>query len=177
MRKNVSLRAPRAGRAGFTVVELLLAVTIMAFLMAALAFAMQGVLQAYNVNTEVAEVNQAARVILNRMMMEVRTANEVSNTATYLSILPPTNAQNITEIQYEFLNGALVRRQRVGATLSSIDLIPASDSVKVTAFAISRTKSVDGTYTLSLTADLGLKVGANAIEVNASACPRRNMTY
>jgi prepilin-type N-terminal cleavage/methylation domain-containing protein len=167
-------------RAGFSLPEMMAAVVIVAILMAALAVAVQGTMHAYSQNAEIAQVNQASRVVLNRMMAELRTAKETSGAGTFLSILPADNADGTTEIQYELVNGALVRRQIGGAAANVVNLIDASEQVKVTTFNVSRNVATDGggaTYTASVTVTLGIQVANNSMQTTASAALRKNMTY
>ncbi len=170
----------RRGRGGFSVLEMLAAVAIVAMLMAALAVAVQGTMHAYSENAEISQANQASRVVLNRMMSELRTAKEASGAGAFLSILPANNAQGATEIQYELVNGALVRRQIGGAEASVVDLIAADEAVKVTGFEVSRATGTDtlgAVYTKSMTVTLTLHAGNNPMQTTASAALRKNMTY
>ncbi len=170
----------RRMRCGFTVPEMLIALVIVALLLAALALAIQGVMQSYNENSKIAEVTQAARVVLNRMIREVRTADAVDSTSQRISIIPPANGEQVTQIVYELVDGELVCTRTVAGTPEGHVLLASGDSVQVDSFNVSRQTAVDGeglTYTESLTAVLGLRVGSNAFRVTATACPRRNMLF
>jgi prepilin-type N-terminal cleavage/methylation domain-containing protein len=177
---DVAVLMKQRRNSGFTLPELLAAVMIVAMLMASLALALQGVLHAYTEDSKIAQATQATRVVLNRMMAEVRTAKETSSSATFLSILPHDNVQGTTEIQYEMVNGALVRRQIGGTAASTVDLIAANELVRVTSFNVTRTAGVDShgvACTKSVTVDLGIQVDNNSMQTTASAALRKNMTY
>jgi type II secretory pathway pseudopilin PulG len=176
--RTLRSRLRPGGAAAFTVVELLIAVAIMAMLLAAVAVAMQGVLQCYGENGKIADVTQAARVVLHRMTMEIRTANEASTSSTRISIIPADPA--VSEIVYELINGTLYRRQTVSGVTSSSELISAGGQVQVTSLNLSKVNGVDGhgvSYTKSVTVKLTLRVDNSTLPVTASASLRRNMDY
>jgi len=167
-------------RAGVSLVEMMLALAVMAALLAAVAVAMQGVFQAYNENQKIAEVTQVARAVLHRMMKEVRTADGVDSASQRISIIPPANGAGVTAIEYELVSGTLYYRQTVGGVETSEPLIAADGDVQVTAFNVSRQTDLDGegvSYTKTLTAELALTVGENPFQVTASVCPRRNISF
>jgi len=172
--------AVRPQAAGFTVMEMLMALVILAMLMAAVALATHAAFQSCTENAEIAEVTQAARVVLHRIVSEIRTADAVLGESGRIRIIPPENDEGITEIRYE-LNGPALYCHRVinGQTTSAV-LVPADGGVRVEGFSISREVGVDDeglTYTKSLTAQLGLRAGDNVFQVSASACPRRNLGF
>lgn len=181
---------PRAGRhrtpgaAGFSVPEMLIALAILAMLLAAIALATHGMMQSYTENVKIAEVTQAARVVLHRIIGQVRSAEAVDSAAQRISIIPPDNDEGISLIVYELVAGELRCSRTINGSPETHVLIPSDGSVQVEDFSISRETetAVDGegltyTYTRSLTAILGLRVGDNALEITASACPRRNLEY
>jgi hypothetical protein len=153
---------------------------IIAALLTAVAVATHAVLLNYAENTEIAEVVQAARVVLYRMMSEVRTAEAIDSDYQRLSIIPPANGDGITQVEYELADGVLYYRRTVSGSTSSYTLISSSDAVQVDTFTVSRETAVDGegmTYTRSVTARLAMRSGNNVFPVTASACPRRNLPY
>ncbi len=165
---------------GFTIVELLVAVAIMAALLASVAVAMHACLVSQRQNVQIAGTVQAARVVLHRMMSEVRTAEAVDSGSQRVSIIPPANAENVTEIEYELTGGTLYLRRTVGGVQMSQALIAYGEDVQVEQFTVSRETDQDDqgvTYTKSLTVDLTLRSGSNRFLVVASACPRRNQPY
>lgn len=187
--QNTTIRQARAlqarrrlapAAAGLTVLEMMIALALIGMLLAAVAVAMQAVSLGYAENRKIAEVTQTARVVLHRMMKEVRTAEAVASSAASVSIIPPDNAEGIEMLEYELLDGTLYYHRSVNGVESSVALIAADGDVQVTRFEISRQTAVDDDqveYTQTLTVRLGLKVGANAFEVTSSVCPRRNISF
>lgn len=167
-------------RRGFTIVEMLMALAILAMLLSAVALAMHASLHNYGENTKIAELTQAARVVLNRMMSEIRTAEAVDSASQRVTIVPPTNPAGLTEIEYELDDGVLYCRRIVNSVETSYVLIASGGDVNVTGFTVVRETGLDGEeveYTKSVTTQLDLQSGDNTFSVTASACPRRNMQY
>jgi len=167
-------------RPGVTLPELLISLALLAMLLLAVAVAMQGVCVGYAENRRIAEVTQTARVVLHRMMKEVRTAEAIDSAPQRISIIPPDNEDGLTAIEYQLVDGTLYYRQTVNGTESSHPIISSAGEVQIDDFQVSRETAIDGeglTYTKTLTAKLSLKVGANPFRVTASACLRRNLTY
>ena len=165
---------------GFTIVEMLISLAITALLMAAVAGAVQAVLMSYTENMSIAEVAQASRVVLYRMMSEARTADAISIGSHRLTIIPPANEQGIDQIEYELSGGVLSYRTTVDGNTTSQAVVSAGQSVEIVAFTVTRQTAVDGegvTYTVSVTAQLTLQCGKETMPITASACPRRNLTF
>jgi len=184
MRTTAESLAPRARRSkrphrAFTLVETLIVLVLMALLLSAVGAATHGVLTSYVENAKIAEVTQAARVILQRMMKEVRTADAVTATAHHVLIVPPDNPEQVTQIEYELDGGTFFRRQTVAGVVEPVALVTSGEDLQVLEFAVSRVTAMDGAveYTVSLTARLSLKIGSNPFIVTASVCPRRNLTF
>jgi len=170
----------RRSRRGLTLTEVLIALAILAVLLAAVAGAVQAVLTSYTENARIAEITQTARVVLNRMMREVRTADALDSGPQRLTLIPPTNEEGITQIEYELVDGALhYRRTTTGGTDDRL-LIASDESVRIDGFDVVRQVALDGegiAYTRCVTATLTLHSGSNGFRVSASVCPRRNLTY
>ena len=165
---------------GFTIIEMLVAVAIVAMLLATVAVALHGSLVSYRENEKIAETVQVARVVLNRLVSEVRTADAVDTDAQRVTIIPPVNAEHVTEMEYELNGGVLYYRRVVMGTQESQAFISSDENVQVEAFSVTRETDVDGegvTYTTALTVQLILRSGANSFPLTASACPRRNLEY
>lgn len=163
----------------FTLVEVLLATALTAVLMAAAAVAVHGSLQGYGENEDIADMTQAARSVLARMMREVRTADEVDATATSLSILPPDDGSGATLIQYDWDNGELVYSRTVSGVTTSETILGANNAVSAPSFAVSRQTGVadEVVYTKTVTATITFSAGGRALAVTASADVRRNQEY
>lgn len=170
--------SPKNG--GFTIVEMLLAVCILAVLMASVAVAFHGSLVNYRENEKIARTIHIARVVLDRLMAEVRTADGIDSDSQRVTIVPPVNPEQITQIEYELSGGVLHYRRIIMGSEESQPFISSDDDVQVESFTVSRQTAVDGegaTYTTSLTVQLVLRSGANRFPLTASACPRRNQQY
>ena len=170
--------SPKNG--GFTIVEMLLAVCILAVLMASVAVAFHGSLVNYRENEKIARTIHIARVVLDRLMAEVRTADGIDSDSQRVTIVPPVNPEQITQIEYELSGAVLYYRRIIMGSEESQPFISSDDDVQVESFTVSRQTAVDGegaTYTTSLTVQLVLRSGANRFPLTASACPRRNQQY
>jgi type II secretory pathway pseudopilin PulG len=181
-----TLRISGAGRTGrmaegFTIVELLLAMGILAVLLIAVATATQGSMQSYNENTQITQINQAVAVLLQRMTAEVRNCTSATTTAHSLSIMITPDAAGKTEIQYELLNGDLHRRDIYPAHTDDQVVLPAAGPLRATVFDISRVDQTDPvthlTYCQSLTVKMTLKEGVNSASATASVCPRKSLPW
>ncbi|MCD4699172.1 MAG: type II secretion system GspH family protein [Phycisphaerae bacterium] len=171
-------------RRGFTIVEMLMALAILAVLLSAVAVAMHASMHNYGENTEIAELTQTARVVLNRMTSEIRTADAVDSASQRVTIIPPQpDPGNLTEIEYELDSGVLYCRRTVSETQTSEPLIASDEDVQITGFIITRETGitiideVEVEYTKSVTVQMDLQSGGNIFSVTCSACPRRNMEY
>lgn len=164
----------------FTVMEALLALTILGLLLAAVAMSMQAGMKNYGENEKIAQLIQTSQVVLNRMMSEIRTAQAVDTDTQRISIIPPENDDGLTNIEYELVDGVLYYRQTINGEQTSQALISSDDVAKVVSFTVSRETAIgedDLIYTRSVTAALELQAGDNQFTITASACPRRNMDY
>jgi len=171
-------RPRRLGR-GMTVVELLIALALLASLGAAVATATQAFLQAHSENLKLADLAQRGRVILNRLSAETRTATAVSIASNRLTIVPAPNAEGLTQIEYELDQGTLYYRRTVSGTETSYPLVEPTGEVRVGSFQVSWVTATDGEgvqYTRSVTVKLTLTdaAGRNSIPTTVTASLRRN---
>jgi len=161
----------------FTLVEVLLTLAILAMLLASVAIAVHASLQSYTVNESIASVTQASRVILSRMMGEIRTAGDVDSTDTLLTITPPDDGSGLQQIQYEYTGGKLHYRRTVNGIQSDHVLLgDGADGIVISAFSIVPEDSDEG-VPLSRKVRLVLKRGGANFAVTASAAIRRNREY
>lgn len=162
---------------GFTLVEALLALTLLAMLLASVAVAIHASLQSYTANERIASVTQASRVILSRMMSEVRAADDVDSSGTQLTIWPPADGSGLQKIQYEYIDGKLHYRRTVNGVQSD-DILTGdgADEIAISTFSIVREDSSKG-VPLSVKVRLVLDRGPASFAVTASAAIRRNQQY
>ncbi len=168
--------SPKKNR-GFTLVEALLSLALLATLLASVAVAVHASLQSYTANDRIASITQASRVILSRMMSEVRSAANVNSSATQLTITPPDDGSGLQQIQYEYTGGQLHYRRTVNGVQSDHVLLgDGADGIVISAFSIVREDSNEG-IPLSVKARLVLTKGTASFGVTASAAIRRNQEY
>jgi len=163
-------------RNGFTLLEAILSLAILALLLSASAVAMHASLQSYHENDRIAAASQTARSVLSRMMTDIRTASAVSYAGTCLTITSPGGET----IQYELLNGDFYYRRTAPGTPVSYVLIGASEQVRPTVFAVVLERPLDPNgqpYTKSATAKLTLAYDGKTLPLTASSSVRRNQQY
>ncbi len=159
---------------GFTVAELLISVSLMAVLLAAMATAFEGAMSSYDENIKLSALAQASRSIMERMTREIRQADDVEYSTGQLNIFPAPSAGGPDEIRYVLENGSFIYRTIDGGTSSSYMLLAADDEVTVQQFSI-ETEEVDSRATL-VKVTLDFLAGGESLSVTASACPRRNQS-
>lgn len=167
----------------FSLVEVLLSLTLTAMLMASIAVAMDASFNSYDQNGRMADCTQTARAILGRMSNDIRTAEAVTTGAGTISIIPPQpNAQGLTLIQYVYANNALTMNRTVNGVVTVCPLLDQTGDVQITGFTITSTQGLDSevppeTCTRSVTAHLTMTDGNQQFAVTASASPRRNQSF
>lgn len=168
--------SPKNNR-GFTLAEVLLSLAMLAMLLASVAVAIHASLQSYTANDRIASVTQTSRVILSRMMAEVRSADDVDSSDTQLTIWPPVDGSGLQQIQYEYTGGELHYRRTVNGVQSD-DILTGdgADEIVIRAFSIVREESGEG-VPLSVKVRLVLERGTASFAVTASAAIRRNQQY
>jgi len=170
----------RTRKHGFTIIEMLMALGILAMLLAAVAVAMHASMTSYRENEDLAAITQTARSTLYRMSREIRTAEAINISSTSLTIIPPNDGSGTTEYHYEFADGELTYRVTQSGTPTTYTLIASTDDVQVTGLTVTRQMGLDWEgldCTKSVTVQLSLSVEGKPFNVTTSASPRRNQTY
>lgn len=172
----------------FTLLEVMLAVSILAILLASVGLATHGAINSYNENVRIAQVTQAARAVLTRMAQEIRTADSVENiTSSRVAIFPPAGG-SANQIFYELSGGTFYRKATPAGspaitepTYEDADVLLASDGVvTVTGFALTKRSGLDWqqvTCTKSMKVAIQLQVAGKGFSVTTTVCPRRNQLY
>ncbi len=163
----------------FTLIELLLALSLLSTLMVAVGVAVDASLYSYAENEKIADFNQVARVILTRMSHEIRTAAAVDSTDSEITIIPPGGG-DVTQIQYAFEGGTLYYRRTTGSGMTESVLVAGDENVHLTTFYVIRETGLDWqglSCTKSLTIRMGFTSGGETFWITASASPRRNQLY
>ncbi|MFW6065955.1 MAG: hypothetical protein ACOC9S_03970, partial [Planctomycetota bacterium] len=134
---------PRRTASAFSLVELLLAIALVALLLLSVGAALQASFNSYRENDKIAAVTQAARSALGRMTLEIRNAEALNTDSTSVTILPPTGGDWPDQIQYELSEGTLYYRQTTDGTQSEHVLLGGSEGVSITSFELDHQMGVD----------------------------------
>jgi len=162
----------RSDRRGLTLMEMLLALTIMAMLMTAIGAAVDGSLGSYSENEKITSATQLGRMILSRMLREVRTCVDLDSTSQMLDITPPPGGgADPTRILYEVDNGVLWRRETVQGNETSQELLGGQDGTTVETFTVLREDDGFG-QPVSATVRLVLGVNGRTFAMTSSAAIR-----
>ena len=164
----------------FTVVEILVALSISAVLLTAIAVAMHAALYSYEQNEESAAATHTARTILDRMSRDIRTAQAVDYSAGVITIIPPDDGSGISEVEYEQVGSELIYRVTKDGTQSSHELISSADEFSVGSFTISEQTGQDWQgydCIKSLSLELEVDIGGKSFTFAATASPRRNRVF
>ena len=158
---------------GFTLMEMMMAITIMALLMIAVGTAVDGSLGSYSENEKITSSTQLGRMILGRMLREVRTCADLDSTSMMLDITPPPSADSTdpTRIVYEVVDGVLWRRQTVQGMQTSQQLLGGTDGTSVQTFMVLREDDVAG-EPVSVTIRLIVGVNDRTFALTSSAAIR-----
>lgn len=168
---------------GFTLAEMLLALLILSGLLTAVGVAMHASMVNSAENADIAAATQAARVVVNRIARELRTAAAVDPYAgsAVVKIVPPADS-DFLEVRYEYNSStqSLLYKTVTGAGTQTQTLLGGDDGVKVLSFYAlyeigPNWEGVD--CTKSVTIRLSFEVGGQTLSVTASAAPRRNQLY
>lgn len=97
----------RAGRLGFTIIEMLMSLMLVSMLLTTIALAMRASMDTYEANRNLSAVNQASRSLAMRIQREVRQAEAVDFTVgiNKLVITPPPNMSGLQQITYQYTGG------------------------------------------------------------------------
>jgi len=170
----------KTDESAFTLVEVMIALVVVALLLGALGAAVHATLYNYRQNEQIATVMQTGRSILDRMSREVRTAQAVDYADGNLTIIPPDDGSGITEIQYQQVGSELIYRLTKDGTQSSHTLIAGTDEVALSNFVITQQIGKDWQgfdCVKAITLELGLTIGGKQYGMTATARPRRNQIF
>lgn len=171
----------RARRHGLSIVEMLIALALVAALLTAVGAALHASIQSYSENDELAAVTQSARSIMNRMAKEIRSSEDVSSTSTSLTILPAADGSGVQEIKYELAGGKLNYHVKTAGTWATHVLLgDTDDRVRVTAFSVNRVMGTDATgqaCTKTASVKLTFAIDNQSFTLTASGSPRRNQLF
>lgn len=169
-------------RNGFTLIELMIAMAMATVLLGALAFGMQSSFKTYSENDRVAQSTQAARVVLWRLISEVRTAQSITTNGNSIRIVPPQpDPGNVTAIEYSFTGGSLLYTQTVGATpLPPNTLMGATEEIHVNSFLVAAEtgEDADGNPAIvNVIITLLITDGVETYPHTVTVAPRRSQLF
>lgn len=164
----------------FTLVEVLLAITLVALLLLSVGVALQASFDSYQENDRLAAATQTARSALGRMSREIRNAEAIDTDTARITILPPSSGDWPQQIEYELSSGTLYYRRTVSGTENEYVLLGSDEQVSVDSFEVASEAGEDaeGTpCTKTVTIRIVLNVDGQTYPVSASVSPRRNQTF
>jgi prepilin-type N-terminal cleavage/methylation domain-containing protein len=173
-------RRARAKAAGFTLVEGLMSLAILAVLLAALGTAVYASMESFRENERVATSSQTVRGVLQRMMREVRTAAALDANSGSITIIPPDDGSGLQRIQYQYDPAAKVLNYRKTIGGQTYSYVACGEGGTLTQFSVSTQTGMDWqglTCIKGVRVTLGLKLGPETFTVTSSASPRRNQTF
>jgi len=167
---------------GFTLIELVISVALLAILFTSVGAAVSASLHCATENTDLAALTQSARSVLNRMARDIRTAAAVDAEYDTITIIPPAGSEaELIQYHYDAEQGVLYYRPTIGGETNSYALMGGSGAeVQPVScyFSYQLGQDYQGTEcTKSVTVSLEIQAGANRRTVTASASPRRNQIY
>lgn len=180
MKHEQTIKRPSKAAQGFTLVEVLLAVSLSAMIMLALGAMLDVTLNTDTFNRQTGSVSQIGRLIGERMSYDIRHANDTAVLTNGIRITPNIGGP-FTQIEYQLTNnGDLEYRTQGGPGGSqTYTLLGVNDQVICTAFNVSITEqdvTDTGTFVTTLaTVRITLQNGDVTHTVVASGSPRVNL--
>jgi len=155
----------------FTLIEVLLAMTIISIIMVAMAAAIQGGLNSYQYNSSSSNVNQMARALMSRMTGQIRTAMDVQlmGGQNGVSITVPVPYSTDTEVVSYYLSGGQFICETDGTPIVVLD---SDDEIRVQDFEVLLLKDSDTGNTLQATLSIVLYMDGNVRTIKSSSTLR-----
>ncbi len=172
-KQNMDCRVRAASiRCGFTIMELLLALTIASMLLAAVAVAFNASVINYRENEDMFKVINSARQALLRITTHIRTAdaadpNSPANECTLI-------AANGDDITYQYNNTDNKLYLITNYDLTDPDYVLCEN---VTAMTFTKTPNDDGTDCKSVQISITVARGNVERKISAAAAIRRNLSW
>jgi prepilin-type N-terminal cleavage/methylation domain-containing protein len=171
-------------QSGFTLVELMIALLLTSMLLAAIATAMHAAMIAHEENTEIAAMTQAARVLMQRMRREIRTAAAVNHGApsNELVIYPPDDGSGLQLIRYVYTGATrtLTCQRIVNGSAAWLTVFDSSSDVTLSTFRVTHDVAQDDqgiSYTRRAVVQVTFVADNQSTSMTCSAAPRRNQSY
>jgi prepilin-type N-terminal cleavage/methylation domain-containing protein len=161
-------------RRGFTIMEMLLALTIVAMVLASIAAAVHASLHGYTENEKLTTATQTGRVVLGRMTREIRTCTDLDSDGASVTIIPPNDGSGVAQIVYEISEGQLVccRTMSDGSKNTSTLIGGPGDDTTLVSFYVLREDDATG-EPVSATIRLDFRVSDQPFGMTTSAALRK----
>ena len=152
-----------------------MALSIVSLLAASVGTAVKGSLQGYADNTNLADMAQTSRTAANKILGELRLADDVTSSMGQLRIY--TNAAKTNGTIYQLVSGTLQYNGLAGGVVGSAEPFIGSDGqITVTGFTITRAENAVP-KTISVSIHLTLSSGGQTYESTFAAAVRKNQTF
>ena len=164
---------------GMTLIELIIAITIASVIMTAITTAILAGISAYTYNTQVNSLNHAGRVVLYRMLKQVRTAKAADIGWRSLKIYPSDETSGVDSYAYRLRDNVLYYDVTKDGGPTTYTLLGTEDEFTVLDFDIERAQEVsDGVWTTTqIKVTLKLQCGEETVTLTASGGLRVNQGY
>jgi len=174
--------ATRKRKSGFTLIEVLFSLVLLALLLGAIAAATRASLNSYDENAKLAALSQTTRILLSRLRREIRTAEAIDHQADAGNVvISPPETTGVDEIRYEYDTDTQTLRyhQTVnGETTTDTILGPDSTVRPLGLYATYDTAIVGETLcTQRVVVTMAFEIDGRSYTVVCSAAPRRNQSF
>lgn len=167
-------RRRKTSSLAFTLAELLVAVPLMALLLVSMGAAINASMDTFEDNSRSYSLNQAVRIIGERMTREIRSATNADCATNLLNIYMSGNPD---QVQYLLDDGTLYHVHIDNGQSTSSTLLGPADNLSVQAFTIDMTLlDIEGTdYATLVTVKIDVLVAGQTRSFTFSASPRKNL--
>lgn len=174
-------RTPRSRR-GLSIVEVMISLTISAFLLVAVAAAYNASADAVEMNDRFFRATQAGRVTMNQLLTEIRRANsvEVSEDNRTLQIIRPTEAimehETYREYRFDPATKRVTLRVYFDVKYSPIPHTPEyslASNVEDASFGPPKREDVVNPQVVRVPVSIRVKIKGNEVTLSGASGPRR----
>ncbi len=165
-------------RSAFTLVEIMIAMVVLAILMTGIATVFQTTAQGFEENRKTSAATHAGRSVMDRITRHLRTASDANfnDVADSLTITDPDDGGGLSSVTYT-RDGTKLRYDLVysdGSPSAQAYLLGDGDDITVTKFGATVTRDANGQPASAVSVILTFSVLDRPFSFRASACPRRN---
>ncbi len=169
-------------RRGFTLAEMLIAVSLAALLMGSAAVFVHAAFHSREQNTESLDLTRLGRFIMNRVLTDIRHADNAALEAdgTRLVLTLPDTGEGEETVTVEASGAALTYSGQVASDTAVTETLVDGTDVVLSQFTVTLTAGADAEgnpCVECVSIVLGLRSGEHSLSLTGSACPRRNQSY